>query len=86
MDLLDFSKMAFRLSLAPTAQSTYHKISEMVLIEISLGEESPPTDAENGVMIQWVPPRHTGSRKIRRLAPQLAAVEGISTNNLRRAA
>ncbi len=45
MDLRDFSMMAFRLSVAPTAQLSYHKISEMVLIEISLGEESPATNA-----------------------------------------
>ncbi|RKE97910.1 hypothetical protein C8N30_2546 [Sulfitobacter guttiformis] len=35
MDLREFSMMAFRLSVAPNVQETYHRISEMVLIEIS---------------------------------------------------
>jgi hypothetical protein len=86
MELRDSSMMAFRRGEAPNVKTTYDKMSDLELIEISPDQGAPPTDAENGVMIQWVPPRQTGSREVRRLALQLAAVEGISTNNSRRAA
>ncbi|SFF25667.1 hypothetical protein SAMN04488523_1408 [Sulfitobacter brevis] len=45
---------------ASNVQATYDKMSDPVLIEISLGLDEPATDAENEVLTQCAPPLQTG--------------------------
>jgi hypothetical protein len=40
--------------------NNYDKISDPVLIEISLGHDKPATDAENEVLTRCAPPFQTG--------------------------
>ena len=49
-----------RAPVASSVQITYDKISDPVLIEISLGHDEPATDAENEVLTQCSPPLQTG--------------------------
>ncbi len=82
MELRNSSMMAFRRGESPSVQTTYDKMSDLELIEISPDQGAPPTDAENDSVTQWVPPLQARSRRDRRLSPRSVVVEGISTNNL----